>query len=50
MNQGDVKLLILNATSLTISLAEIEIILKIILLTFSIGYTAQRWILMNKNK
>jgi len=50
MDQGDIKMLIMNAASFTISLSEVEVALKILLLAFSIGYTAQRWYLMNKNK
>ena len=50
MNEGDIKLLLMNAASFTISLSEVEILLKILLLAFSIGYTAQRWYLMNKKK
>lgn len=50
MNEGDIKLLLMNAASFTISLSQVEIALKILLLAFSIGYTAQRWYLMNKNK
>ena len=50
MNEGDFKLLLMNAASFTISLSEVEILLKILLLAFSIGYTAQRWYLMNKKK
>ena len=48
MNEGDFKLLLMNAASFTISLSQVEIALKILLLAFSIGYTAQRWYLMNK--
>lgn len=43
-------MLIMNAASFTISLSQVEVALKILLLAFSIGYTAQRWYLMNKNK
>ena len=50
MNEGDFKLLLMNVASFTISLSEVEILLKILLLAFSIGYTAQRWYLMNKKK
>ena len=50
MNEGDFKLLLMNAASFTISLSEVEILLKILLLAFSIGYTTQRWYLMNKKK
>lgn len=48
MNQTDIKLVILNAATLTLSMSQIETALKILLLIFSIGYTGQRWYLMNK--
>ena len=50
MTESDVKLLLINAASFTISLAQVEIVLKILLLAFSIGYTAQRWYLMDKKR
>jgi hypothetical protein len=50
MTEADVKLILLNAATFTISMSEIETALKILLLVFSIGYTAQRWYLMNKKK
>lgn len=50
MTESDIKLILLNATTFTISFAKIEMALKIALLLVSIGYTAQRWYLMHKNK
>jgi hypothetical protein len=36
--------------SLGLSLTDIDIILKIALLVITIGYTLQKWYLMNKRK
>tara|TARA_R100001369_G_scaffold91907_2_gene134661 strand:+ start:150 stop:299 length:150 start_codon:yes stop_codon:yes gene_type:complete len=44
------KLLIINAGSLGISLTNIDMGLKIALLVLTIGYTIQKWWLLNKNK
>ena len=46
----DYKLLLINAGSFTISMTNIDVILKIILLSVTIGYTAQKWWLLNKKK
>jgi len=48
MNVGDLKVYSLNAMSLIVTLTSVEDTLKILLLLASIGYTAQRWYLMNK--
>ncbi len=50
MNLADIKLYAINGSSLMLSFTNIDAALKIILLTVSIGYTLQRWYLMNKNK
>lgn len=50
MNFTDIKLYALNSTTLMLSMSNIDDYLKIILLIISIGYTVQRWYLMNKNK
>ena len=50
MNESDVKLVLLNTTAMTISMSQIEVMLKLALLLVSIGYTAQRWWLLQKNK
>ena len=46
----DYKTLFINMGSLGLSLTNIDIILKIALLVITIGYTLQKWYLMNKNK
>jgi len=46
----DYKTLFINMGTLGISLTDIDIILKIALLLITIGYTLQKWYLMNKNK
>jgi len=48
MSEGDVKLLLLNFATMTISMTQIEILLKLALLLVSIGYTAHRWYLLQK--
>jgi len=50
MNETDIRLLILNATTFTVSMSQIETTLKMLLLLISIGYTAQRWYFLRKNK
>lgn len=53
MTMQDLKLYILNAGTLTLSMTHIDTALKIGLLVISIGYTAQRWYYLrqeNKNK
>ena len=47
---GDIKMYLLNVSALAISMSQIDMILKITLLALSVGYTAQRWYLLNKNK
>jgi hypothetical protein len=46
----DYKTLFINMGSLGLSLTDIDIILKIALLLITIGYTLQKWYLMNKKK
>ena len=50
MDATDIKLFLMNASTLAISFSRVEDTLKIVLLIASIGYTAQRWYLMNKEK
>lgn len=50
MEMQDIKLLAMNGGSLAISFSSIDTTLKIILLLLSIGYTIQKWYIMNKNK
>tara|TARA_R100000781_G_scaffold95627_1_gene59736 strand:- start:1328 stop:1522 length:195 start_codon:yes stop_codon:yes gene_type:complete len=47
----DLKIYSLNATILGISFTDIDIMLKILLVLISIGYTGHKWFLMyEKNK
>ena len=46
----DYKTLFINMGSLGLSLTNIDIILKLTLLIITIGYTLQKWYLMNKKK
>ena len=48
MNETDIKVLLLNATTLSISMSQVETVLKLLLLIISIGYTAQRWYFLRK--
>ena len=48
MDATDIKVLLMNASTMALSFSNIEATLKITLLIASIGYTAQRWYLMNK--
>jgi hypothetical protein len=50
MSEQDTTNLILNATAIGLTLAQVETILTISVLIVSFGYTAQRWYLQNKNK
>jgi hypothetical protein len=50
MNTTDLKVYFMNAATMAISFSTLEDTLKIVLLIASIGYTAQRWYLMNKEK
>jgi proteasome assembly chaperone (PAC2) family protein len=50
MDFSDIKLLIINGAALLVSFSDIEIILKICLLTVSIGYTITKWKDIYKNE
>jgi len=50
MNMSDIKLYAINGISLAMSFAHIDTVLKIILLSASIGYTLQRWYLLDKER
>ena len=50
MTTTDLKVYALNTTSMMVTFTSVGDILKIILLLASIGYTAQRWYLMNKKQ
>ena len=49
MSFTDIKIYALNGGSLMLSFTNIDAALKIVLLSVSIGYTLQRWYLMNKD-
>jgi hypothetical protein len=46
----DYKTIIINLTTFGISMSNIDVLLKILLLTITICYTLQKWYLLNKNK
>jgi hypothetical protein len=48
MNFTDIKIYALNGSSLMLSFTNIDSALKLLLLSVSIGYTLQKWYLMNK--
>ena len=50
MNISDLKIYLLNLSTLAISMSQADMILKITLLGVSIGYTAHKWWLLTKNK
>jgi len=51
MNFNDIKILGINSIVLGVSMTQIDVILKILLLLVSIGYTVHKWYLMyGKNK
>ncbi len=43
MSLDDIKIFALNGTTFAISVSNAEIVLKIVLLTVSIGYTTHKW-------
>jgi len=46
----DIKLLAINGIALAITMTELEVSLKIILLLVTIGYTVVKWVKLNKKK
>lgn len=49
MNLSDIKLYLLNTSALAISMTNIELGLKVVLLIVSIGYTITKWIDLKKD-
>jgi len=49
-DMSDIKLYILNASTFAISFTHIDMVLKVLLLLISIGYTAQKWYLLDKER
>jgi len=50
MNLTDLKIYGLNFSAFALSLTEVELMLKVTVLLVTIGYTIQKWYLMNKEK
>ncbi len=51
MNINDIKILGINSLVLGVSMTQMDVVLKILLLLVSIGYTIHKWYLMyGKNK
>jgi len=50
MDTTDLKVLTFNAATMALSFSELEEVLKILLLLASIGYTMQKWWIINKKK
>lgn len=50
MNFTDVKVYTFNSITMMVTFTDIEMALKILLLVASIGYTIQKWYLMNKEE
>lgn len=50
MSLTDLKIYGLNIGAFAISLTEVELLLKVTVLLVTIGYTVQKWYLMNKEK
>jgi hypothetical protein len=50
MKIEDLKLYGLNFGALGISLTEIELVLKVLVLLATLGYTIHRWYIMNNEK
>ena len=50
MNISDLKIYALNLSTFAISMSKVDMVLKVLLLSISIGYTTHKWWLLNKNK
>ncbi len=50
MTISDLKIYLLNLGTFAISLSQVDMILKVLLLAISIGYTIHKWWLLSKNK
>ena len=50
MSFPDLKLYTINTLTMAVTFTNIEATLKILLLLASIGYTLQRWYIMNEQK
>ena len=50
MSVQDLKIYLLNSFALVVSFSNIEMVLKILLLVVSIGYTSMKWYELYKKK
>tara|TARA_B100000902_G_scaffold270774_1_gene256641 strand:+ start:1116 stop:1268 length:153 start_codon:yes stop_codon:yes gene_type:complete len=50
MEMTDIKLLVINGITLAITMTELEVSLKIILLLVTIGYTIFKWVKLKEKK
>ena len=50
MDTTDLKVLTFNAATMALSFSELEEVLKILLLMASIGYTMQKWYIINRKR
>jgi hypothetical protein len=50
MNIGDLKLGIINLSTLAISMSHVDMVLKITLLVITIFYTLNKWWIEHKNR
>jgi len=50
MDTTDLKVLTFNAATMALSFSELEEVLKILLLLASIGYTMQKWYIINRKR
>jgi hypothetical protein len=50
MNVTDFKIYALNGLGMALNFSSVNLGLKLLLTLVVIGYTAQKWYLMNKNK
>ncbi len=50
MNIGDLKLGIINLSTLALSMSHVDMILKITLLVITIFYTLNKWWIEHKNR
>ena len=50
MSLEDLKIYFFNASAFSISMTNIDVVLKLVLLIVTIGYTIQKWYIMNENR
>ncbi len=50
MSLQDLKIYFFNASALSISMTNVDVLLKLVLLIVTIGYTLHKWYIMNENR